>query len=177
MPQPIAKGIDIMGIQEHHIGNDEEVRYTTIKGQFLINSLTWRSKEQAACGGVGVVMSHREKSLRKVKAYSKQIMIIECVGNPVITIIVVYSFDKCGSGGKIKQFNNSLRTAIGSIPTHNLLVVLSDFNAHPGVDDATFTFHDPTNRKGEYLFDLMQENSLKALHTYFQKRKGNYEPG
>ena len=89
--QLTAKGIDIIGIQEHHIGNDEEVRYRTIKGQFLITSTTWRSKQQAACGGVGVVLSHREKSLRKVKAYSKRIMIIEFVGNPVITIIVAYS--------------------------------------------------------------------------------------
>ena len=104
-------------------------------------------------------------------------MIIEFAGNPFIRIIVVYSSTNVAREEEIEQFNNSLCAAIGSIPAHNLLVVFNDFNAHLGVDDATFTFHDTTNRNGEYLVDLMLENSLKALNTEFKKRKANYGPG
>ena len=42
------------------------------------------------------------------------------------------------------------------MPAHNLLAVLGDFSAHLDVGDATFIFHDTTDRNGEYLVDLMQ---------------------
>ena len=117
-------------------GHDEEVRYRTIKCQFLITSTAWRNKQQGACGGVGVVMSQRaKKSLRKVPAYSKRIMIIEFAGNLVTTIIVVCSLTNVALEEEIEQLNNSLRAAIDLIPTHNLLVVLGDFNGHLGIDD------------------------------------------
>ena len=48
--QLAAKGIDIMGIQEHCIVHDEEARYRTIEGQFLITSTAWENKQQASCG-------------------------------------------------------------------------------------------------------------------------------
>ena len=125
-----------MGIEDHHILHDEEVRYRTIKGQFLITSTAWRNKQQAVCGRVGVVMSHRaKKSNRKVPAYSKRIMIIESACNLVTTIILVCSLTNVALEEEIEQLNNSLRVAIDLIHTHNLLVVLGDFNGHLGVDD------------------------------------------
>ena len=45
--------------------------------------------------------------------------------------------DKCGAERRDRAIHNSLGAAIGMISSHNLLVVLGDFNAHLGVDDAT----------------------------------------
>ena len=71
----------------------------------------------------------------------------------------------------ISEFYENLRRAIESVPSHNVLVILGDFNAHIGKEDGTFTFHEDTNRNGKLLAELATEKSLILSNTKFQKRK------
>jgi len=62
-----------------------------------------------------------------------------------------------------------------SITTNNcqmLLIIMGDFNAHIGKDDARFTYHQKTNKNGQLLLDLAMECNLTITNTKFQKKKG-----
>ena len=72
----------------------------------------------------------------------------------------------------IEGHYDNLRRAIDSIPTHNMLLVIGDFNARVGPEDVRFPFHESTNRNGKYLFDFAIEKNLLIANTYFQKRIG-----
>ena len=48
---------------------------------------------------------------------------------------------------------------------------MGDFNARLGPEDARYSFHDNTKRKGELLTEFMSEHDLIATNTQFQKRK------
>ena len=65
-----------------------------------------------------------------------------------------------------------LRRAIDSIPAHNLVMVVGDYNARIGAEDAKYTFHNATNRNGKYLLDFALEKNLIIANTRFQKRTG-----
>ena len=56
---------------------------------------------------------------------------------------------------------------------HNAqVVIMGDFNAHIGEDDAKFTYHERTNKNGQLLLDLAMECNMLILNTKFQKKKG-----
>ena len=47
-----------------------------------------------------------------------------------------------------------------------------DANARLGPDDVPYSYHQETNRNGEYLAEFLLEHNLLAANTQFQKRKG-----
>ena len=51
-------------------------------------------------------------------------------------------------------------------------MVVGDYNARIGADDAKYTFHDATNRNGKYILDLALEKNLIIANTRIQKRTG-----
>ena len=57
----------------------------------------------------------------------------------------------------IDRFYEELRGAIESIPQHNVIAIIGDFNAPIGKDDGTFTYHQHTNRNGSLLLDIFNE--------------------
>ncbi|CAH1244346.1 Hypp7272 [Branchiostoma lanceolatum] len=65
-----------------------------------------------------------------------------------------------------------LARTIDSIPAHHLLLVVGDFNARIGSEDAKFPFHEETNRNGRQLLDLASEKDLFISSTYFRKKAG-----
>ena len=72
----------------------------------------------------------------------------------------------------IEGHYDNLRRAINSIPAHNMLLVIGDFNTRVGPEDVRFPFHESTNRNGKYLVDFAIEKNLLVANTYFQKRIG-----
>ncbi|KAJ8362609.1 hypothetical protein AAFF_G00367560 [Aldrovandia affinis] len=72
----------------------------------------------------------------------------------------------------MERFYDDLRTAIHHVPAHNFLIILGDFNARLGPEDAPFTYHTNTNRNGEHLAALLTEHELLAANTLFRKRMG-----
>ena len=72
-----------------------------------------------------------------------------------------------------EKFYSDLRHAVEAVPVHNFLSILGDFNARLGQEDAAFTYHQgKTNDKGVRLLELMEDYSLLATNTMFEKRRG-----
>ena len=73
---------------------------------------------------------------------------------------------------EVEEFYIALRSAIQQTPAHNFLVILEDFNARLGPEDAPFPYHSSTNTNGEHLSALLMEQGLLAANTLFRKRMG-----
>ncbi|KAJ8384466.1 hypothetical protein AAFF_G00204870 [Aldrovandia affinis] len=86
--------------------------------------------------------------------------------------MTVYSPTNVALIEELERFYDDLRTAIHHVPAHNFLIILGDFNARLGPEDAPFTYHTNTNRNGEHLAALLTEHELLAANTLFRKRMG-----
>ena len=167
------QGVEILGIQEHRRVHTEDLFYRRVEGSTLITSSAWRNEAQAATGGVGLMLGSRaRKALRRVHHHTDRILMAEFSGNPVTTVLVVYSPTNVAPPGEVDKFYEDLDTAIRDTPAHNFLAILGDFNARLGPEDVLFPFHDSTNRNGKHLTTLLMEHQLLAANTMFQKRAG-----
>ena len=129
-------GISILGIVDHKMVHDDEINFKKVKDHILITTSAWRNNSGAANGGVGFLINKVcEKSLSEIKPIDKRILILHFDGNPTTSIIVHYAPTE-GSSDSEEHYNN-LSNVISSIPPHNLLLVLGDFNAHLSQDDYT----------------------------------------
>ena len=104
--------------------------------------------------------------------HTDRILVAEFEGNPVTTVMSVYSPTNTTPDEVVEEFYNELGAAIQRVPAHNFLVILGDFNARLGPEDAPFTFHSETNRNGGHLSALLTEHGLLATNTLFRKRMG-----
>lgn len=100
--------------------------------------------------------------------YSKR----HSAGNPVNTIISCYSPTNATCEETAKTFYKDLKVAINEIPKHNFLFIGGDMNAKVGHSDGKYTFHEETNRNGEFLLNLINETGLVPINLKFQKHKG-----
>ena len=156
---------------DHKLVHDEEIQTKQLNKCTLITSSAWRNSNGAANGGVGLLVATRtESALAEIKKYNERIIIAHFNGNPGTTIIVHYSPTE-GSETSEEHYTN-LGNAIKLVPKHNILLVIGDFNAHIGVEDAKYTYHNNTNTNGKFLLDLVAENNLVITNTTFQKRPG-----
>ena len=65
-----------------------------------------------------------------------------------------------------------MTAAAASIPKHNVLLVVGDFNAHIGKDLRKYTFHNETNKNGQQAIDFAEEANLLVTNTHFSKKRG-----
>ena len=111
------------------------------------------------------------ENLSNIEVISPRVIIADFEGSPKTTIISCYSPHNNSSDADIDHFYNTLRSTLEYVPAHNFLVILGDFNAKLGSNDAKFTFHANTNRNGEHLVDLMEEFNLCSAKSKFMKSK------
>ncbi|KAJ8355109.1 hypothetical protein AAFF_G00098000 [Aldrovandia affinis] len=168
------RGVEILGIQEHRrVHTDDRIVYRRVERSTFITASAWRNEAQAATGGVGLMLgSLARKALRRVYHHTDRILIAEFSGNPVTTVIVVYSPTNVAPPEEVEKFYEDLATAVRDVPAHNFLAILGDFNARLGPEDARFPYHDSTNRNGAYLTALLMEHELLPANTMFRKRTG-----
>ena len=85
--------------------------------------------------GDGLIISNKHLSsyLTLVKI-SDRIINIYFTGNPLVTIIEAYSPTETAAPNNKGEFYNNLLKAIESAPPHNIMIVLSNFNARIGDD-------------------------------------------
>ena len=173
----LESNLDILGIQEHrNVLDDPRTPSTTkIMGCHLILNSAWRNTMNASQGGTGLLISKRAyKSLINTVLFSPRIMIANFSGNPITTVINVYSPTE-GDPAAVEFYDN-LREAIDTVPQHNLLMVLGDFNARIGSDSELQThcyyYHERTNVNGELLLETMEEKQLENTNLRFKKRDG-----
>ena len=112
------------------------------------------------------------KSLSGVESRGDRNLIANFTGNPKTSVIVTYSPTNASSEDELEKYYKDLQGCIESIPAHNFLLILGDFNARLGKDAAKHTMHQHTNRNGKLLDDLIMEKDLVACNTCFQKRVG-----
>ena len=117
-------------------------------------------------------MSFATTALRQVYHHTDRMLIAEFSGNPVTTVIVVYSPTNVAPSEEVEKFFEDLETAVRDVPAHNFMAILGDFNARLGPEDAPFPYHDSTNRNGAYLTAFLMEHELLAANTMFRKTTG-----
>ena len=169
--------IDILGVQEHRIVHAEPVRYVRyerVLGNTLVTtSAIKKNSAGAVIGGVGLMLSPRTyDSLASVRPHSNRILIVTFQGNPATTVITTYCPTNVVNEDIIEGHYDNLRRAVDSIPAHNVLLVVGDFNARIGAEDAGFTYHEATNRNGKYLLDMAVEKNVVIANTQFCKKRG-----
>ena len=59
----------------------------------------------------------------------------------------------------VEGYYADFRRTIESLPVHNILVILGDFNTKLGPSDASYSYHEK-NMKGKFLSELAQEKEL-----------------
>ena len=102
----------------------------------------------ASTGGIGNLLNKRSiNSLCEVISYSERILISTFHGNPATSIIIIYSTTNSSEDEVINKFYDELRRAITTIPHHNVLLIIGDFNARIWIDDGNFTYHQDTNKR------------------------------
>ena len=81
--------IDILGVQEHRRVSNDKITFFRSDGYQLVTVSAWRNTQQAATGGVGLLLSKKAVCcLCKVEAVSKRILKATFAGNPQTTVIV-----------------------------------------------------------------------------------------
>ena len=167
------RNIEILGVQEHRIVHEEPVRYEKVLGNTLITSSATRSTAGAAIGGVGMLLNSRAfDSLASVRSYTNRILIANFQGNPATTVITTYCPTNVVDEDIVEGHFDNLKRAVDSVPAHNVLLVIGDFNARIGPEDGRYTYHESTNRNGKYLADMAMEKGLIIANTQFCKKKG-----
>ena len=122
--------------------HDETVKYNNIGNSTLITISAWKNDQGASTGGIGIMLNKRSiNSLCAVISHSDRILISTFHGNPATSIIFIYSPTDSSEDEVINKFYGELRKAIETIPNHNVLIIIGDFNARKGKDDGNFTYH------------------------------------
>ena len=169
--------VAVCGIQEHRRVHTDVMKETVvtkmIEDYYLVTTSAWRNEAQAATGGVGLMLSRdAQKTLISVTQSSDRVITASFKGNPVLTTIVAYAPTLQAQEDEKVAFYNALRQAVEAVPQHHFLAILGDFNARLGLGDAPFTYHQVANDNGKRLIELIEDYSLLANNTQFEKRKG-----
>lgn len=81
---------DILGLDCAR--HDEEFKFSILRQYKLITSTAWRNQRNAACGGLGVVLSKKAtEAFEEVATGNKRILTCHFGGNRATTVIVHYS--------------------------------------------------------------------------------------
>ena len=131
------------------------------------------SSVNAALGGVGMVLSRRAlKLLNSKEKIQPRIMCASFHDDSCTTIISSFGSTNACDEMDITTFYDELSFLARYITKHNILIIVGDMNSKIRKDENhKFGLHNLSNRNGEYLTNLSQENSLSCLNTKFQKKK------
>ena len=156
---------------DHKIIHEDKVAFKKVEDRYLITTSAWRNANNVPIGGLGLVMNMAaESNLANLIKWNERILIATFNGNPAFTIIVHYSPTE--GSETAEEHYRQLANAVRSIPKHNLLLVMGDFNAHIDKSVVRFPYHNQCNNNGKLMADFMQETDLLVTNGRFQKKKG-----
>ena len=162
--------IDITCIQEHKLYHPEEtIRYcNTGNGWTLVTSPAEKATNNATIRRVAMLISPKAfQSLVNVESISPRIMVVTFSENPKTTC---YGSTNCSDKLEIKNFYHQLTDSIKIIPKHNVLIIGGDMNAKIDNNKCVGnSYHNFTNRNGEYLLDLTIDCGLVNISTVSNK--------
>lgn len=103
-------------------------------------------------------------------------MIATFNGNPKLTVVSCYSPTNTDDE-TTTDFYGEISSLIRQIPKHNVKIIAGDMNVKIGSDKCeAFSFHEITNRNGEFILELISDCSLINLNIRFHKKKGKQWP-
>ena len=119
------------------------------------------------------------KCLQSVKPISNRIITATFYGNPKLTVTSIYTPTECAPPDDKNEFYNNLEDHLEQVKTHNIHLVLGDFNARVGRDNhlphpkviARHCFYDTTNNNGERLVSMCEEHKLRPTQMKFAQPK------
>jgi exonuclease III len=166
------QGIAVCGIQEHRRVHTtdmmEEIESKRVNDHYLLTSSAWRNSQNAATGGVGIVInSLAHRTMIKANRYTDRIMSASFRSKPVLSVIVAYAPTEEKSETLNQEFYGQLRTVIEAVPQHHFLAILGDLNKRLGKDDARFTYHEAQNNNGARLSKILEDYQLLAMNTLY----------
>ena len=167
-------GIDIIGIQEHRLitTSPTDELWSDDKNWVLAYSSASDNRQ----GGVGFLMSkHVRKCLQSIESVNERILTATFYGNPLVTITTVYAPTEAASDADKEEFYLTLKSHLESVKSHNLNLVIGDFNARIGLDSHVFhpsvigqhCFYDQTNNNGERLVIMCEELKLRPAQPRY----------
>ena len=163
--------VDILGIVDHKIIHDDPIEYHEKDNSTLITTSATRNANNTPIGGIGLLLNRTSAaSLAEIKPCNSRILVAHFNGKPATTIIVHYAPLE-GDENAIDHYEK-LSDITRTIPKHNILLVTGDCNAHPGPEDALYTFHDKTSDNGKLLLDYSIETNIIIANTRIQKKRG-----
>ena len=84
--------ISIIGLVDHTVLHKEETHIEKVLGNTLITTSAWRNANNAASGGIGILLDKATiSSLGEVIKWNIRIIIVHFNGNPKTSIIIHYS--------------------------------------------------------------------------------------
>lgn len=106
---------------------------TLVEEYQLITASAWSNKAQAATGGVGLVLNKEaQKTIIRATWTSNRVILASFKSNPILSIVVAYAPTLDATNEEKEHFYSDLRHAVETVPVHNFLTILGDFNARLG---------------------------------------------
>jgi len=143
------------------------------------STLLWSGRSDIRQHGVGILLSsHAKRCLSDWSPVSSRIIRARFITSKArLTIICAYAPTRISSQQQHTDFYKSLDTELSNIPSHDMILVLGDFNAHLGSSRdnfrqtlGPFCNSSPRNTSGERLLDFCQRNNLSVSNTFFRHR-------
>ena len=115
----------------------------------------------------------------KRKSISNRIITTTFFGNPKLTVISIYAPTECAPPDDKNEFYNNLEDHLQQDKTHNINLVVGDFNTGVGSDShlthpeviARLCFNDSTNNNGERMVSMCEEHKLRPAQMKFPQSK------
>ena len=141
----------------------------------MITGSAWKIEAQAAVGGVGSILTKKAyQSAMEITCISPSVLRVSFNGNPRLTVLSVYRPTEVPDTEAAETFHDDVQCTVAQTPTHDILFVVGDFNAHLSKTkhkDIGWYYHQRMNRNGELLHDTMQEANLEATNIHFEKKR------
>ena len=148
--------LDILGIVEHKIIHDDPIEHHEKQNVTFTTTSATKNANSAPIGGLGLLINRTSAAaLAEIKPYNSGILAAHCNGSPATTINIYYA----PAEGTTETINNyeHLIDIIRTVPKHDVLLVIGDYNAYLGLHDALYAFHDRTNNNGKLLLNYSPE--------------------
>ena len=164
--------LDMIAVQEHRWNAQEEISaFNSEHYQFLYSAASERRQ-----GGVGILVRNKlVHCIIQRKKISSRILSVTLNCNPKVTVVAAYAPTEDALSEAKEEFYTDLSEYLLTVPSHNFLAVLGDFNARIGPDMhrtapsvvGRYTFHESTNDNGHRLVELCD---MTNLFSAFQRQ-------
>ena len=158
------QGKEILRLVDHKKTHEDNINVQEIDQHIIMIS----SANAVVGVPVVVVSKYAANTLAEIIKYSDRILVAHFNGNHWTTTIVHYA--ACEGSDESEEHYSNLATAT-TIPKYSMVIVMGDFNAHLGPDDAAYTFHSSTNSNRKLMIDYLQETNRMIGNTSFRKKK------